>query len=85
MFRYRLRTLLILLAIGPPVLAVLWFWFVPAVVFWVMPKTFAMAVVTGAVNVIVCMAVGVFLFWGSASVSRRCERQKKAIIPPSNS
>ena len=37
MFRYRLRTLLILLAVGPPVLAGGWFFAVPvvsSVAFW---------------------------------------------------
>jgi hypothetical protein len=41
--RYRLRTLLIVLALGPPVLAVMWWWVANTV-----PEFFGFLVVCGA-------------------------------------
>jgi len=56
--RYRLRTLMILLAIGPPVLAVLWLWVLPLT-----PTSFGDAVLIGAIDG-TAVLLGLMLFQG---------------------
>ena len=70
--RFRLRTLVLLTALGPPLLAGFWFWGLPALLWWLMPKTFAAAVVIGIGNGVGFMFVGVLAqWWWAAYVARR--------------
>ena len=63
--RYRLRTLLILLALGPPALAVLWLWILPLT-----PQSFGDAVLIGSIDGTAVLLVLMLLQWGWAAVSR---------------
>jgi hypothetical protein len=51
MFRYRLRTLLILMAVGPPLLAVVW---------WAIPNALTLFAVVWTLTFLTCLSVGWF-------------------------
>jgi len=56
--RFRLRTLLIVLAVGPPLLAVAWLWILPLT-----PTSFGDAVLIGAIDG-TAVLLGLVLFQG---------------------
>ena len=65
--RFRLRTLLIVLALGPPVLAMLWLWILPLT-----PKSFGDAVLIGSIDgTAVLLALVVLQFGWTLVASRR--------------
>ena len=62
MFRYRLRTLIWLTVLGPPVLAVAWLWGVPAFMLLFWPKTPNEDMVAAIAKSVVC-AIAAIGFW----------------------
>jgi len=72
--RFRLRTLVLATAILPPLLAAIWFWGLPVFLLWLMPKTFAAAVVIGIGNGVGFMLIGVLWHWWWAS---HCAKRQK--------
>jgi len=75
--RYRLRTLVLLTAIVPPLLAALWFWGLSAFVFWIMPKNMGWAIVIGITNGLGSMLIAALAqWWWAACVARRPKHSK---------
>jgi len=70
---YRLRTLVILTAVGPPVLAAIWFWGLPAFVYWASPQTYKAAIVNGIAGTVVIMFGTVLLYWWWQYLSQRAK------------
>jgi hypothetical protein len=64
--QYRLRTLLIVLALGPPALAVLWLWILPLA-----PKSFGDAVVIGSLDGMAVLLALVVLQFGWTLIASR--------------
>jgi hypothetical protein len=75
--RYRLRTLVIATAIGPPLLAAIWFWGLAVFLFWLMPKNQTWAIVIGVVNGAGFMLLGaLWQWWWATYVARRPKQSK---------
>jgi hypothetical protein len=75
--RYRLRTLLILLALGPPMLATLWLFVLPLT-----PKTYGDAVLIGSINGTAVLVALVLLQWELEVAAKRCQsvRNRAAMV-----
>ncbi len=61
--RFRLRTLLGLLAVLPPLLAVVWLWILP-----LKPHTYGDAVLIGSLDAMAVLLALLFLQWGWAAI-----------------
>src|SRR5262245_18141487 len=59
--QFRLRTLLIVLAIGPPSLALAWVWGVPVFVFLIWPKTPNEDVISAFVKSALCAIAAIMI------------------------